>query len=50
MLCSEELDDNEQAAEREGNETVDERPVETDAADRRRAHPAKEDQLPLVVQ
>lgn len=50
VLRSEELNDDEQATEGEGDETVKERSAEADAADGRGAHPAEEDQLPLVVQ
>lgn len=42
MRIGEELDYDEQAAEREGYQRVDERSVETDAANSRRAHTAEE--------
>lgn len=49
MLGSKQLDDDEDAAQGERNQAINEGPTEADAADRRRAHPAEEDQLPLVV-
>ncbi len=49
MFGGEKLDDDEDAPQGERNQTINERPTEADAADRRRAHPAEEYQLPFVV-
>ena len=50
MLRRKQLDHDEDAAHRERDQAVDERPAEAHAADRRRAHAAEEDQLPFVVE